>query len=154
LKKPLAVETVWSELLLYGGEWKSRKAIYDELIASGYATRYVDYYLFCLSQHQPKKEDYLKTIHVIASAGNPIMLCPKCHEVKEEITAFFRVPLYPELSKNDQGKTVQPEMLSVLFRPMYYCQCARLEAERGDRHVGLVDGCQDCSGPGTRTTAL
>lgn len=41
-KKKLAVEIVWSELLLYGGEWKSRKQIYDELIAEGFEQKYVD----------------------------------------------------------------------------------------------------------------
>ncbi len=51
-KKPLAVEIVWSELLLCGGEWKTRKAIYEELIAEGHERKYVDWYLFCLSNHQ------------------------------------------------------------------------------------------------------
>jgi hypothetical protein len=54
-KKKLAVEIVWSELLLYGGEWKTRKQIYEELLAEGYERRYVDWYLFCLSNHQPKE---------------------------------------------------------------------------------------------------
>jgi len=56
-KKKAAIEIVWSELLLYGGEWKSRKAIYEELLAEGYERKEVDYYLFCLSEHQPKRED-------------------------------------------------------------------------------------------------
>lgn len=56
-KRRLAVEIIWSELLLCGGEWKSRKQIYDELIAEGYAKKYVDWYLFCLANHQPKEHD-------------------------------------------------------------------------------------------------
>ena len=54
-KKELAIEAIWSERLLYGGQWKSRKEIYEELIREGYAIHYVDYYLFCLSEHQPKQ---------------------------------------------------------------------------------------------------
>jgi hypothetical protein len=53
-RKPLAVEIVWSQLLLCGGEWKTRKQIYEELLAEGFERRYVDWYLFCLSNHQPK----------------------------------------------------------------------------------------------------
>jgi hypothetical protein len=87
----------------------------------------VDWYLFCLSNHQPK-EKLLKTIHVTASSGSPIELCPKCKEVKEEITAFFRVPVYPELPEaSDTLKTAQPEMLNIPFRPMYYCQCEKMK---------------------------
>lgn len=60
MKKRLAVEIVWSELLLCGGEWKSRKEIYEELLAEGFERKYVDWYLFCLSQHQPKEDEIVK----------------------------------------------------------------------------------------------
>lgn len=53
-KKQLASEIVLSELLWYGGEQKSRKQIQDELLAEGFEKSHVDYYLFCLAQHQPK----------------------------------------------------------------------------------------------------
>ena len=53
-KKQLASDIVMNELLWYGGEQKTRKAIYDELLAEGFEKRYVDFYLFSLSQHQPK----------------------------------------------------------------------------------------------------
>lgn len=54
MKKLLAVEIVWSQLLLYGGELKTRKAIYEELLTEGHERRYVDWYLFCLAENQPK----------------------------------------------------------------------------------------------------
>lgn len=60
-KKKLAVEIVWSELLLCGGEWRTRKAIYEELIAEGFERQYVDWYVFCLSNHQPEKESMKNT---------------------------------------------------------------------------------------------
>jgi len=70
----------------------------------------------------------LKTIHVTASKGAlPIELCSKCKEVKGETTAFFQVPLYPELDASDATKTVQPEILNIPFGPMYYCQCDRMK---------------------------
>ncbi len=99
--------------------------IYDELIAEGYAQKDVDYYLFCSSQHRPKEEERLKTLHVTASTGEQIELCQKCHEVKEEIAAFFTVPLSPK----PNVENAQPEMIEVPFRPMSYCQCARMEAQ-------------------------
>jgi hypothetical protein len=129
-RKPLAIEIVWSQLLLCGGEWKTRKAIYEELLAEGFERRYVDFYLFHLSQNQPKEEELLKTLDVTGTKGSPITLCPKCKQVKEETTAFFQVPLYPELpNADDTLKTVQPEMLNIPFRPMYYCQCEKIKAE-------------------------
>jgi hypothetical protein len=141
-KKRLAVEIVSEECLLYGGEWKSRKAIYEELRASGYERKDVDWYLFCLGQHQ-LKEERLKSLHVTASTGDPITLCPKCHEVREETAAFFKVPAYPAGSENDQGKTVQPEIIDVPFRPLYYCQCERIETETEGQPApisGLIEG--------------
>lgn len=118
-KKKLAVEIVWSELLFCGGEWRSRKQIYEELLAEGLEKKYVDWYLFCLSEHQPTEEERLKTLHVTASTGPAIELCSKCREVKQETTAFFKVSLSP-------GDAV----IDVPFRPMYYCQCERMEAEK------------------------
>jgi hypothetical protein len=53
VKKQLASDIILNELLLCGGEWKTRKQIQDELIAEGFEPRYVDFYLFCLSNHQP-----------------------------------------------------------------------------------------------------
>ena len=58
-KKKLAIEIVWSQLLLCGGEWKTRKAIYEELLAEGFERGYVDWYVFCLSQNQPKEGNML-----------------------------------------------------------------------------------------------
>ena len=55
-KKQLATDIIWQEQLWYGGEQKTRKQIYDELLAEGFDQQYVDYYLFCLSNHQPKEE--------------------------------------------------------------------------------------------------
>jgi len=55
-KKQLATDIMMSELLWCGGEQKSRKQIQDELLAEGYGRQYVDWYLFCLSQQQPKSE--------------------------------------------------------------------------------------------------
>lgn len=56
-KKPLASTIVLNELLLLcGGEWIARKQIYDELCAEGNDPRLVDWFLFCLSQNQPKRE--------------------------------------------------------------------------------------------------
>jgi hypothetical protein len=54
-KKPLAADIVMNELLWYGGEQKTRKAIFDELIAEGFERKYVDYYVFCLANHQPEE---------------------------------------------------------------------------------------------------
>jgi hypothetical protein len=59
-KKQLASDVVLNELLWYGGEQKTRRAIYDELIAEGYERRYVDFYLFCLSQYQPTSKQVEK----------------------------------------------------------------------------------------------
>ncbi len=56
MKRKLASDIVMSELLWCGGEQKSRKDIFDELIAEGFERRYVDWYLFCLSNHQPAAE--------------------------------------------------------------------------------------------------
>lgn len=53
MKKKLASDIILDELLWYGGEQKSRKQIYDELLAEGFEKKYVDFYLFCLSNHQP-----------------------------------------------------------------------------------------------------
>lgn len=56
-KKPLAVEIVWSQLLLCGGEWKTRKAIYEELLSEGFERKYVEWYVFCLAENQPKENE-------------------------------------------------------------------------------------------------
>jgi hypothetical protein len=55
-RKQRASEIVLGELLYCGGEWKSRKEIYEDLIAEGFEPKYVDSYLFYLSNHQPPKE--------------------------------------------------------------------------------------------------
>jgi hypothetical protein len=57
VKRKLATDIVAQELLWYGGEQKPRQQIYDELIAEGYERRYVDFYLFSLSNHQPEKRE-------------------------------------------------------------------------------------------------
>lgn len=49
-KKPLASTIVLNEKLLCGGEWISRKQLYDELCAEGNPPRLVDWFLFCLGQ--------------------------------------------------------------------------------------------------------
>jgi len=56
-KRKLAVEIVWSQLLLCGGEWKTRKAIYEELLSEGFERKYVDWYVFCLAENQPKENE-------------------------------------------------------------------------------------------------
>jgi len=55
-RKQTAADVVMNELLWFGGEQKSRKQIQDELLEAGHERRYVDFYLFCLSQHQSKAE--------------------------------------------------------------------------------------------------
>lgn len=55
MKKRLATDIVLDELLWCGGELKSRKQIQDELLAEGCEKRYVDWYLFCLANHQPRE---------------------------------------------------------------------------------------------------
>jgi hypothetical protein len=55
-KKQLATDIVMNELLWCGGEQKSRRQIQDELLAEGFEQRYVDWYLFCLSQQQAKEQ--------------------------------------------------------------------------------------------------
>lgn len=59
-RKPLASDIVLAEPLLCGGQWKPRKQIHDELIAEGHPPRLVDWFLFCLSQNQPKREEKVK----------------------------------------------------------------------------------------------
>jgi hypothetical protein len=54
MMKKLASTIVLEQLLWCGGEQKSLKQIYDELIAEGYERKYVDFYLFCLTQYQPE----------------------------------------------------------------------------------------------------
>ena len=56
MNKQLASDVVLNELLWCGGELKTRKQLFDELIAEGHDRRYVDYYLFCLANHQPTSE--------------------------------------------------------------------------------------------------
>jgi hypothetical protein len=55
-KKILATDIVLNQRLWCGGEQKTLKEIHGELLAEGYEKRYVDWYLFCLSQHQEKDE--------------------------------------------------------------------------------------------------
>lgn len=52
MKKRLATDIILDERLWCGGELKSRKQIQDEMIAEGYEKRLVDWYLFCLGNHQ------------------------------------------------------------------------------------------------------
>lgn len=54
-KKQLASDIVLNELLWCAGEQKTRKEIFDEMIAEGFEREYVDFYLFCLANHQPKE---------------------------------------------------------------------------------------------------
>lgn len=57
MKKQLATDIILHEQLLWcGGELKSRKQIQDELQAEGYEKKHIDWYLFCLSNHQPKED--------------------------------------------------------------------------------------------------
>jgi hypothetical protein len=77
-RKPLAVEIVWSQLLLCGGEWKTRKAIYEELLAEGYGQKYVDWYVFCLSNHQPKGKTMQQEVANTQKAlDKPCNICGK-----------------------------------------------------------------------------
>lgn len=55
-RKPTAADIVMNEKLLCGGEWISRKQLIEELLAEGHDPRLVDWYLFLLGQHQPKRE--------------------------------------------------------------------------------------------------
>ena len=50
------IDAVLNETLLCGGEWKTRREIYEELIAEGFERRYVDFYVFSLANHQPEKQ--------------------------------------------------------------------------------------------------
>ena len=53
MRKQTAADSVMNEVLWCGGEQKTRKGLFDELIAEGFERRYVDFYLFCLTNHQP-----------------------------------------------------------------------------------------------------
>jgi hypothetical protein len=55
-RKQTAADIVMNELLWCGGEQMTRKQIQDELLEAGYERWLVDFYLFCLSNHQPKTE--------------------------------------------------------------------------------------------------
>lgn len=83
-RKPLASTIVLSELLLCGGEWISRKQLYDELCAEGNDVRLVDWYLFCLGQNQPKREGVCSsTMTTATKRGNShTWQCP-CGEMME-----------------------------------------------------------------------
>lgn len=61
-KKQLASDIVMNKLLWCGGELKSMKQIYDELIAEGFERKYVDFYLFCLTQYQPKESEHEQAV--------------------------------------------------------------------------------------------
>lgn len=52
-KKQLASDIIMNERLLCGGEQKPSHQIQAELIAEGNDARLVDWYLFCLANHQP-----------------------------------------------------------------------------------------------------
>lgn len=63
-----------------------RKEIYEELIAEGHERKYVDWYLFCLSQHQPEENimDDREEQETI-SAGRLIYLIDKAHIMGEKL---------------------------------------------------------------------
>jgi hypothetical protein len=57
MKKQLASDIVMNELLWCGGEQKTRAQIQSELLDEGFERKYVDWYLFCLANHQPTKQE-------------------------------------------------------------------------------------------------
>jgi len=61
VKRKLASDIVLSELLWYGGMQKTRRQIYDELLGEGFEKQYIDYYIFCLANHQPMKVEIKNT---------------------------------------------------------------------------------------------
>lgn len=55
-RKPTAAQIIMDGPILCGGEMKSRRQIYDELLAEGHDRGLVDWYLFCLSERESQEQ--------------------------------------------------------------------------------------------------